>query len=48
MNAQIWNSEMGSWQNSAKAKALKTVIFTKRKEIDLLTLYEKELHRLFG
>ena len=38
---------MSSWQNSAKAKALKTVIFTKRKEIDLLTFFEKELHRLF-
>ena len=38
---------MSSWQNSAKAKALKTVVFTKRKEIDLLTFYEKELHRLF-
>ena len=38
---------MSSWQNFAKAKALKTVIFTKRKEIDLLTFFEKELHRLF-
>ena len=38
---------MSSWHSFAKAKALKTVIFTKRKEIDLLTFYEKELHRLF-
>lgn len=39
---------MSSWQNSAKAKALKTVICIKRrKEIILLTFFEKELHRLF-